>query len=254
MAEFSIPGYSLFSCERNEREGGGVLLYVKTNLHPIAKSTTKIANINASFIHFNLQSRKIVIGIIYRPPSQLAVIDNQFYEQIAEICCENETVIFGDFNLPICRWGDPLNSHTGLSSYANLLESSLYQLVEQPTRGEHILDLVLTTNENIFGNVKIGPEFSSSNHRVITFSIQEKKSTVKESKEKVPDYQRANYRKLRNILVQSDCSELSGNVSVNEAWQIFTSSLNKAVDASVPIHSRCSIVNSKPKWWNTEKK
>ena len=158
MAEFSIPGYSLFSCERNEREGGGVLLYVKTNLHPIAKSTTKIANINASFIQLNLQSRKIVIGIIYRPPSQLAEEDNQLYDQIAEICCENETVIFGDFNLPIRRWGDPLNSHTGLSLYANLLESSLYQLVEQPTRGENILDIVLNTNENIVGNVKVGPE------------------------------------------------------------------------------------------------
>ena len=252
LAEFSIPGYSLFSCERNEREGGGVLLYVRTNLHPITKSTTKITNINASFTQLNLQSRKIVIGIIYRPPGQSVATDNELYEQLADICCENETVIFGDFNLPIRRWGDPLNSHTGHSLYTNLLESSLYQLVEQPTRGENILDLVLTTNENVVGNVKVGPEFSSSDHRVITFSIQGNKSRVKESKEKVPDYQRANYRKLRNIIAQNDWSELSGNISINEAWLIFTSNLNKAVDASVPLRNRRSIINSKPKWWNTE--
>ena len=252
LAEFSIPGYSLFSCERNEREGGGVLLYVKTNLHPIAKSTTKIDNINASYIQLNLQSHKVVIGIIYRPPSQSAATDNQLYEQIAEICCENETVIFGDFNLPIRRWGDTLNAHTGLSLYANLLESSLYQLVEQPTRGENILDLVFTTNENIVRNIKVGPEFSSSDHRVITFSIQENKSVVKESKVKVPDYQRANFRKLRNILAQSDWSELLGDININESWRIFTSILNKAVDASVPLRNRRSTVNSKPKWWNTD--
>ena len=37
LAEYSIKGYSLFSCERSERSeraGGGVLLYVKSNLHP----------------------------------------------------------------------------------------------------------------------------------------------------------------------------------------------------------------------------
>lgn len=252
LAEFSIPGYSLFSCERHEREGGGVLLYVKSTLHPITKSIQKIDNINASFIQLNFQSRKIVIGIIYRPPSQTAATDNQLYDQIAEICCENETVIFGDFNLPIRRWGDPLNSHTGLSLYANLLESSLHQLVEQPTRGENILDLVLTTNESIVSNVLVGPEFSSSDHRVITFSVPINKSKVKESKERVPDYQRANFRKLRNILMHTDWSELSSNNSINEAWKIFTYNLTKAVDASVPLRNRRSIANSKPKWWNTE--
>lgn len=87
---------------------------------------------------------------------------------------------------------------------------------------------------------------------MITFSNQDNKSIIKESKVKVPDYQRANYRKLRNILAQSDWSELSGNISINEAWSIFTSNLNKAVDASVPLRNRRSIVNSKPKWWNTE--
>ena len=109
---FQYPGtvYSVVK-ETKEREAG-CSCTLKTNLHPIAKSTTKIANINASFIQLNLQSRKIVIGIIYRPTSQSAAVDNQLYDQIAEICCENETVIFGDFNLPIRRWGDPLNSHT----------------------------------------------------------------------------------------------------------------------------------------------
>ena len=94
--------------------------------------------------------------------------------------------------------------------------------------------------------------FSSSDHWVITFNIQKNKSRVKESKEKVPDYQRANYRKLRNIIAQNDWSELSGNISINEAWLIFTSNLNKAVNASVPLRNRRSIMNSKPKWWNTE--
>ena len=32
LAEYNLPGYSLFSCERNNRLGGGVILYVKDSL------------------------------------------------------------------------------------------------------------------------------------------------------------------------------------------------------------------------------
>ena len=34
LAEYNIKGYTLFSCERSGRVGGGVLLYVKPHLHP----------------------------------------------------------------------------------------------------------------------------------------------------------------------------------------------------------------------------
>ena len=32
LAEYNLPGYSLFSCERNNKLGGGVILFVKDNL------------------------------------------------------------------------------------------------------------------------------------------------------------------------------------------------------------------------------
>ena len=32
LAEYNLPGYSLFSCERNSKLGGGVILFVKDNL------------------------------------------------------------------------------------------------------------------------------------------------------------------------------------------------------------------------------
>ena len=35
LAEYQLPGYVLFSCERKNRAGGSVLLYVKACLHPI---------------------------------------------------------------------------------------------------------------------------------------------------------------------------------------------------------------------------
>ena len=254
LAEYSIQGYTLFSCEREHREGGGVLIYVKTNLHPFAKPVKKMNNIDVTFIQLNTKVRKLVIGVIYRPPRQIRETDDKLYEQIAEICSENDTLIVGDFNLAINRWGDPLNSHSGHDLYNNLLESSLHQLVAHPTRGDNILDLIFTTNENIITNVEVGSEFSNSDHRVITFGIKTTKSLLNESKEKVPDYRRANFVKLKKILAESDWSQLSGPVCINEAWKAFRYKLDLAVNSSVPMRNRRAIVNNKPKWWTPEVK
>ena len=101
-------------------------------------------------------------------------IDDQIFEQIAELCCQEDSIVFGEFNLPVHNWGQPLNSHSGHDLHKNLQESALYQHVEHPTRGENILDIILTTDESLVSNVNVGTEFSTSDHRVITFNIQVK--------------------------------------------------------------------------------
>ena len=64
-AEFSIPGYNLYSSERHQRKGGGVLLYIESTLHPLALSKQAIENINSMYIQLKVNSRKITISLIY---------------------------------------------------------------------------------------------------------------------------------------------------------------------------------------------
>ena len=101
LAEFAIPGYNLFSCERHHRQGGGVLLYAKSSLHPLVISKQTIDNINATYIQLKHHSRKLTIGLIYGPSVQTRETDGKLYEQIAEISCRYDSIIFGDFNLPV---------------------------------------------------------------------------------------------------------------------------------------------------------
>ncbi|MCP4272758.1 MAG: hypothetical protein GY781_12470, partial [Gammaproteobacteria bacterium] len=133
--------------------------------------------------------------ITYRPPAQSSEIDSIIYDQIVETCCQGDAVIFGDFNLPVTKWGEPINSHTGLGLYRNLQESSLYQLVNKPTRGENILDLILATDDNLVNNVEVGDEFSTSDHQIISFNLKFNRDLGQESHEKIPDYKKANFAK-----------------------------------------------------------
>ena len=58
LAEYNIQGYSLFSCERSERTGGGVLLYVKPHLHPQVITKPQISNIDVKYVQNPLRIGK----------------------------------------------------------------------------------------------------------------------------------------------------------------------------------------------------
>ena len=133
--------------------------------------TLAIANIDFTFIHIENKSQKITLGLVYRPPAQSHAIDEQVYEQISGLCCANTCVIMGNFNLPVTRWGEPFSVHTCRQLYTSLLESSLHQHVMHPTRGNNILDIVLTNDENTVKDLKVGPEFRSSDHLSLSFTI-----------------------------------------------------------------------------------
>ena len=253
LAEYKIPGYITFDKSRVNKQGGGILFYVKASLNPVILSKPIITNVDTLFLLIkNNYGRKLVLTLIYRPPAQTVQIDNDIFYQISEISDTYDTVILGDFNLPVTKWGGSLTSHHGHDLYNNLKESSLFQFVQEPTRDNHVLDLVLATKEELIENLHVGDEFSTSDHREISFSISFTAGELKESKEKVPDYRKANFRKLNSLLNEIDWSQLRTTYDINIQWKIFTHIYSKAVQECIPTKNRRPMHNTKPKWWNKE--
>ena len=253
IAEFSLPGYSIFSCERENRMGGGVILYVHNSLQPSLVKTEAVTNADTLFVEIRNKcgKSKVMIGLVYRPPGQPQENDHKLYDLMLETGHRCETVIMGDFNLPVKRWGDPLNSHTGRDLYTNLQECDFHQCVNKPTREDNILDLIFSTTENLVNEVNVGPVFSTSDHRIITFKMKIEASKVSVSKEKVPDFRRANFSRLRSVLSNSDWSKISSELDIDKAWEAFTKELDRALTLCVPYRDRRPETN-KPKWWNNE--
>ena len=82
IAEYSLPDYTIFNCERVNRVGGGAILYVHNSLHPTVVKTENINNIDTVFIEIKNKGNKVIIGLIYTPQGQSADIDHDLFELI----------------------------------------------------------------------------------------------------------------------------------------------------------------------------
>lgn len=133
---------------------------------------------------------KITVGLVYRPPAQTPEVGKRFYDQIAEICNGLDCIIV-DYNILVSKWGESPSSSSGHGFYLNLLASALIQLVKKCTHDKNILDLVLTTNEDLVNNVEVGEEFGTSdNHKLllkVTFNTACSVGQY-DSHEKVPSF------------------------------------------------------------------
>ncbi len=120
------------------------------------------------FVELRNHNNKVIVCLIYRPPGQFPETDNKLFDVIIETCGHFESIVMGDFNVPFARWGETLWSHSGYDLYNNILENDLHQNVNSPKRENNILDLVLSTCEDLVTDLKVGLEFGTSDHRLIT--------------------------------------------------------------------------------------
>ena len=98
-----------------------------------------------------------------------------------------------------------------------------------PTRGGNILDLILSTEQNLVENVEVVESLGSSDHNSIDFSVITQVQ-LKESKESVPDFRRANFQAFRSYISAVEWREILNDKSVEDQWQAFSQLLLDACD------------------------
>ena len=120
-------------------------------------------------------------------------------------------IVAGDFNLPDIMWMDGHGTIKANPAYGTRINSflldtlndhDLEQLLDEPTRNNHFLDLVLLTHSEIICDVTVVP--GMSDHEAITFSIKCNISLYKKSSHKVylfqPNCYKRRYTKVLRVL------------------------------------------------------
>ena len=127
------------------------------------------------------------------------------------------TCIVGDFNMSCIDWPNftsPDNISSCLLNFVH--EISLQQFVNETTRGNNILDLVLGTRcesaVSLISNVCVNETFSHSDHSFITFDMHCEKSPTSE----------VTYRNFK----AADCDLIRAHLTLIDWEDIFSDCVN----------------------------
>lgn len=146
---FKLDGYEMCHIDRTNKRGGGVALYIKSQLKYSLNeklSTTVQDLFECITVEIALPKKTITVSCVYRQPGSDIDV---FIDNIEKLYLhkKSDTYICGDFNINLLNH----ESHNGTRNFLNLLFSlGFYPLIDKPTR---ITNSTASLIDNIFTNV-----------------------------------------------------------------------------------------------------
>ena len=112
--------------------------------------------------------------LAYRPPDSTNDTNQLLISAVDWLANDSVRVcIVGDLNLPAFNWEQFLYMSSKLYDlFADFISShGLSQIVDQPTRGNSILDVVLCSDVLCCDDVEVLPPISTSDHNTVCFKL-----------------------------------------------------------------------------------
>ena len=149
--EVYIPGFEIVRKDRkvNGRNGGGVCIYLRTNLNYRIRNDLNNDHLECLFVEISKpRSTPFLVGTWYRPPNSPPNLFSEFEKVIAKIDAENkELYLLGDINCNLLPEANTYDS-SHLTSIFDIF--GLSQLITEPTRvtpvSKTLIDLCITNS------------------------------------------------------------------------------------------------------------
>ena len=109
----------------------------------------------------------------------------------------------------------------------------LTQLVQEPTKGGALLDLLFTNSEGLVGDVKAGDCLGQSDHKILEFSVLGDVRSVT-SKTALLNFQRADFDLFRPLVAGVPWESRLKGKGVQEACMLLKMEILKVKEQAVP--------------------
>ncbi|KAK4810861.1 hypothetical protein QYF61_008833 [Mycteria americana] len=247
----AINGYRLFRRDRRGRRGGGVALYIKEWIdceELSLKNSHK--QVESLWVRIGDRGNKgnLVVGVYYRLPDQGEPTDEAFFLQLQEASCLQALVLLGDFNHPGICWKSSTASCRQSRRLLECIEDKfLTQVIDTPTRGDAILDLLVTSASELIGDVKIGGSLGCNDHALVEFAVLRDMGQAK-SIVRTLNFRKANFQLFKELVNGTPWETVLRDKGVEQSWQIFKDAFHKAQELLIPRCRKSGKEGKRPAW------
>ena len=156
---YNIMGYNLIETHRHNKMGGGVGIFLKSNISfQIRSDLGHHESYESVFVEIEKESfhknRNLVVGVIYRPPGTDLKLFNEDINSLLNLL-KNENklcYLMGDYNINLLNYG----KHSDTTEFVDILHGhSFISLINRPTR---VKQQSATLIDNIFTNCYLNIE------------------------------------------------------------------------------------------------
>jgi len=239
----------MFRKDRTDSSGGGVCAIVKNSLN------VKGVNVEGLDSRVELLGLDVICSavhhrlfVVYRPPDSSRVyehISSHDYMSDMMACIERNistkgpTIVVGDLNCPDLTWDNcsiPTEG-TSLQLHRFATVNGFTQAVNEPTRGNNLIDLVFTNQPFLMPSLNVTAPFSSSDHNSINFTIavDGHNPTQLESPKRKYLWKQGDYVAMAQYLKNYDWLRIvSIYLTPDDLWRAFCDVMHEAVDMFVP--------------------
>ena len=109
----------------------------------------------------------------------------------------------------------------------------------EPTRGDNVLDIVLSSQKVLVDNVTILEPLGNSDHNQIHFDNV--KSESKNIKTYRRNFHKGNYKDIRKYLAKLDWNNMLMNKTAIQCWNILKYEIVNIMDKFVPLKKRKTV-------------
>ena len=243
--------------------GGGVIIAVRSDLEQNRVCLASVKNLEYVCVTVKGDTADHFENIflcIYNPPAtNLSTELQSALDELREIYPMQRLILLGDFNLPDIDWTkNSVREGSGHKaahlSFLNLMaEFDMNQHILESTHVKgNTLDLLLSSHPDTILNSQV-IEPGVSDHFLIDFSVNIKKSVNRPEGKKINLYQKADTASISRDL--TDCynrvkQSISKKESIDNIWSVFLTDLRDTIARNVPVKEIRPKNPHEPVWFN----
>ena len=112
----NIPGYECICKSRSSRRGGGLAVYVDSDINVTVKNRLDLDSVDSSVYEIliaqlsqpSVSAKDIIIGVVYKPPNTNVETFLTLFATILEKLSEENrpTYLLGDYNIDLLKYNE----------------------------------------------------------------------------------------------------------------------------------------------------